>query len=81
LEKGKSGERYILGGENITYNDIVDIVQGQLGKKNFRIYMPIGLMKGLSSFELLRAKISNHEPWMVPKWVAKYLYDNALDLP
>jgi farnesol dehydrogenase len=79
LEKGRSGERYILAGDNLTYNDVEKIVLGQLGKKNIRIYMPIGLMKGLSSFELLRAKISNHDPWIIPKWISKYLYDCALD--
>jgi nucleoside-diphosphate-sugar epimerase len=79
LEKGKSGERYILGGENITYNDMVDIVTQQLQKKRYRIHMPLSIMKGLSAVELLRARISNHEPWIIPKWVSKYLYDCALD--
>jgi nucleoside-diphosphate-sugar epimerase len=79
LEKGRSGERYILGGENISFNDVVATLEETTGKRKIKIYMPLSLMKGLSSFELLRAKISNYEPWIVPKWVSKYLYDCALD--
>jgi nucleoside-diphosphate-sugar epimerase len=79
LEKGVSGERYILGGENITYRDIVGIVEDEIEAKRYKIYMPLSIMKGLSAIELLRAKVSSHEPWIIPKWISKYLYDCVLD--
>jgi dihydroflavonol-4-reductase len=40
FEKGRSGERYILGGENLTYREIFSIIAGLLGRRAPRFRLP-----------------------------------------
>jgi dihydroflavonol-4-reductase len=44
-ERGKSGERYILGGENLTYREIADIVAAMVSRAGPRRTIP-GWMLG-----------------------------------
>lgn len=48
LDKGRSGERYILGGENVTIRQLAELCQQILGKKKWTVTMPNGLIKGLT---------------------------------
>ncbi len=72
MEKGKPGERYVLGGENISYNQLFDLVRQASGvnKKLFKIPLifmlaAAGLMKGLS-------RLSGRPPLIVPNLVRKF---------
>jgi dihydroflavonol-4-reductase len=38
FEKGVPGEKYILGGENLTYKEIFGTIADVLGKKNYKIW-------------------------------------------
>ena len=42
LERGRSGERYILGGENLSLKDILAAVAGIVGRRPPRISLPHG---------------------------------------
>ncbi|HTX23729.1 MAG TPA: hopanoid-associated sugar epimerase [Steroidobacteraceae bacterium] len=44
LERGRSGERYILGGENLPLRDILACVAGLVGRNAPRIRLPHGLV-------------------------------------
>jgi dihydroflavonol-4-reductase len=44
-KKGKSGERYILGGDNITYSELFAIIASELGRKPPRFTIPDALVK------------------------------------
>ena len=55
LERGKTGEKYILGGENLRLQELLTLVCEVAGKKPPRIQLPIGavwpvawLMEGVS---------------------------------
>lgn len=37
MEKGKPGERYILGGENMTYRELSELINEMIGKKRLMI--------------------------------------------
>ena len=70
--KGRPGERYVLGGENISYNQLFEFVREASGvqKKLFKIPLWImlaaaGVMKGIS-------KISGCPPLIVPQLVRKF---------
>lgn len=70
--KGRPGERYVLGGENISYNQLFEFVREASGvrKKLFKIPLWImlaaaGVMKGFS-------KISGLPPLIVPNLVRKF---------
>jgi len=77
MEKGRSGERYILGGENISYEHLVKTILKVCNKKVKILTIPEAVIKLYSHWELFRAKISDYEPWIVPKWVEKYKYNAA----
>lgn len=48
LEKGKTGERYILGGENLDFGAMIVRVNTILGRPSPKKYVPVGLMGALS---------------------------------
>ena len=75
MEKGKSGERYVLGGENISYNQLFQITTEASGVKRrlFRIPLSVMLaaatgMKGISS-------ITGKPPLIVPNLVRKFSHN------
>ncbi|MFZ9594963.1 MAG: NAD-dependent epimerase/dehydratase family protein [Bdellovibrionia bacterium] len=45
LEKGRVGERYILGGENLTLKEFATLVRKIAGKNNWVIHVPRGLLR------------------------------------
>jgi dihydroflavonol-4-reductase len=47
LDKGRSGERYILGGDNLTVEETVRLALEIAGKKSPVMVLPNGLVKGL----------------------------------
>lgn len=44
IQKGRTGERYLLGGENLTYGELIIRVNHILGRKSPRHYMPKKMM-------------------------------------
>jgi len=70
--KGKPGERYVLGGENISYMQFFDFVREASGVRKRLYKIPLwimlataGVMKGIS-------KISGRPPLIVPRLVRKF---------
>lgn len=50
MEKGRTGERYIIGGENITYKQLVDTISKVTGAPKVLLPLPFWLGKMLKSF-------------------------------
>jgi dihydroflavonol-4-reductase len=48
LEKGRRGERYILGGENLTFTDLISRIALVAGVRQPRITLPGGLLRRLA---------------------------------
>lgn len=71
MEKGKSGERYVLGGENITYNVLFSKIAELTGKKYFMVHIPLSFVIMVSGIMLLIAKVSGRPPLLVPGVVRK----------
>ena len=72
MENGKSGERYVLGGTNMTYNQFFNELAEPTGKRNFMIHLPVSLMKMISQMMLFMARVSGRPPLITPALVAKY---------
>lgn len=79
MEKGRSGERYILGGDNISFNELIAAIQKHSGIYRKLTHVPFIFLNILSYGMLLNAKITGKYPMITPDWVAKYKYDWALD--
>ncbi|RZT95768.1 farnesol dehydrogenase [Ancylomarina subtilis] len=75
LEKGRSGERYILGGQNISYNSFFEQLAGLTGRKLRMIKLSLSLMLGTSYLFLLRTKILGTPPLITPNWVERFLHN------
>lgn len=72
MEKGIPGERYILGGTNITYNDFFRELGNLSGKKYRMIHIPLIMMRIISILMLLSAKFYGNDPLITPSLVKKF---------
>lgn len=79
MTKGRSGERYILGGANATFNELIAAVKKYSGIERKLRHIPFPVLKILSYLMLFNARITGKYPMMTPDWVDKYKYDWALD--
>jgi farnesol dehydrogenase len=77
MEKGRIGEKYILGGENITLNALAEEVIHLLHQKRRLVHLPLPLLKGLSWIEMGLSKIQGREPRISPRSISIYRYDWA----
>ena len=72
MDKGVPGERYVLGGENISYNQLFEITR-EIGKVNFRLFhLPLWLMLVAAWLMGLWTRISGMAPLILPGLVRKF---------
>lgn len=63
LEKGRVGERYILGGENLTLKQILDKMAAMTGLKSPKMKVPHGVAMGFAYFdEIVTGRMLGREP-------------------
>jgi nucleoside-diphosphate-sugar epimerase len=70
---GRSGERYILGGENNSFRSLFDTIGDKAGKRRILVNLPAGLMKGIVKGFMFLSDISGSPPAITMDWVDKYL--------
>ena len=59
-ERGLTGERYILGGEDMTLREILALVASLVGRKPPRVRLPYGLVLPIAYFAEGFARLSGH---------------------
>ena len=64
FDKGKIGERYILGGENLTLSAFLAIIARLTGRKAPTISLPIDLLMPLAYGAELYARVTGKEPFV-----------------
>lgn len=74
MERGRSGERYILGGENVSFNEFFDLLKRVSGKDYFMAKVPLPLML-LYALKEEAGTLFGREPIITRKWVLKYNYN------
>ena len=72
MEKGIPGERYILGGENISYNQFFSFVQGESGVRKKLFKIPLWTMLTAAGIMLGISKITGKAPLIVPNLTRKF---------
>ncbi|MBF8294914.1 MAG: Epimerase protein [Bacteroidetes bacterium] len=75
MEKGRIGERYILGGENASLKQIFEMVDEVSGKKHFQMNLPPRIAYLYSGFEKKKAEWLAIYPQITPGWVETFLQD------
>lgn len=72
MERGKPGERYILGGENLTYRQLFQMVR-ETSNMRKRLYpVPLWLMLTVSAVMKSFSRITGHPPLILPELVRKF---------
>jgi nucleoside-diphosphate-sugar epimerase len=69
LEMGVPGEKYILGGTNVTYNEFFDAIGEVNGKKYRLLHLPLPVISFFAAFELFCAENFRKPPLITPLWV------------
>ncbi len=77
MEKGKVGERYILGGENASLKRIFEFVDEVSGKKHIQVSLPPAIAMAYGGFERIKAEWLGLYPRITPGWVDTFLQEWA----
>jgi nucleoside-diphosphate-sugar epimerase len=77
MEKGRVGERYILGGENISLKGLLDMVDEETGQRHRPINLSPRLALVYSALEQKKAEWFGLYPQVTPGWVRTFLQDWA----
>jgi nucleoside-diphosphate-sugar epimerase len=75
MEKGNVGERYILGGENVSLKQVYRTVDEVSGKRHFQMSLPPSLAMVYAKEEKLKAEWLGLYPQITPGWVETFLQD------
>lgn len=77
LERGRSGERYILGGQNLTIRELAALTLELAGRRARILGLPRGLIRGISRVALTLRIPLPYEPRVVPYASRYWFVDNA----
>jgi farnesol dehydrogenase len=75
MEKGRIDEKYILGGDNVSYNEFFNVIDEVSGKKYFQFKIPTQVALLFGQVERLRGKLFNSYPLITPDWVKTFALD------
>ncbi len=77
MEKGRVGERYILGGENSSLSRLLRLVDELTGRRHVQIGLPRPVAMSYAGLEKLKAEWFGLYPRITPGWVETFLEDWA----
>jgi len=77
MEKGRLGEKYILGGENLSLKDFLHLVDRASGKRHFQITIRRPAALTYAWLQKKRAERFGIYPQITPEWVRVFLTDWA----
>jgi farnesol dehydrogenase len=79
LEKGRAGERFVLGGENATLAEVFALVQEIAGVPPPRLRIPYGVACVLGRLQWLWAELTGHRPQLTHGEVGVFREEWACD--
>lgn len=77
MQRGRSGEKYLLGGENLSLKQLLQLVDQVSGRKHFQITVRRPAAMIYATFQKLRADWFGVYPQITPDWVRVFLADWA----
>jgi len=78
MEHGRSGEGYLLGGENVSYTGFFNTISDIIHRNFVMIRIPKGMAMIAASAMLLFARITGISPLITPGWVRKYFHNSSI---
>ena len=73
LEKGRNGERYILGGENYSFNAFFELLAQITGRRHTMFRLPVPVMMTFAKLQQFLADHLKRQPLITPPFVQKYV--------
>ena len=77
MEFGRLGENYILGGENVSFNEFFELLSSVAKRRYRMLHLPGCLAMALSRLEEFRSRHFRHYPLITPGWARTFLADWA----
>jgi nucleoside-diphosphate-sugar epimerase len=77
MKNGKPGRKYILGGENLSFNKFFEILAELSHCHRRLIHVPAAVALAFSAIEETRGRLTCHYPLITPGWVRTFLCDWA----
>jgi nucleoside-diphosphate-sugar epimerase len=77
MQHGRAGEKYLLGGENLSLKQFLQIVDRVTGRRHFQITIRRPAAMIYAGFQQLRANWFGVYPQITPAWVRVFLTDWA----
>jgi farnesol dehydrogenase len=77
MKHGRSGERYILGGENADFDTFFAKLRALTNQRYLLVKVPLPIMMAFAWTEEVKANALGIEPMITRKWLKKYSYDIA----
>lgn len=78
IAKGKSGERYIIGGDNLDFNTYFEVAKKHTNAQQKMMHLPVWVIMTASRVMKFLATFGV-KPAITPSWVKRYMYDWVLD--
>lgn len=78
MDHGKPGESYILGGENLSFNDLFQIM-GAVTQKDYTLFhLPYPLLWTVTSLMVVVSRFLHKKVIISPGWVHRYLHHRRM---
>jgi len=79
MESGGRGERYIFGGVNASFNELISLIRKHSGVDKKLFNLPFPLMRAVAHGMKAWSDLTGSAPMITPDWVRKYDYHWELD--
>jgi len=79
MEGGRSGERYLLGGENVSLNGLFDLVRSISGCRHSLFHIPEAMVLAFAQLEEILGRTLNIYPLVTRSWVKTFMRDWECD--
>lgn len=73
MDQGRSGENYLLGGEDATYKELFELIGELTGRRRKLIPIPLSILLGASWCMVKVARLTGTKPLITPDWTKKLL--------
>jgi farnesol dehydrogenase len=77
-KSGRSGERYLLGGENLTFSDLFRIIGEAVGHRRKVFKLPLVFLKLIVKLLMAISKITGTPPLITMDWLDKYMNNSII---
>jgi farnesol dehydrogenase len=71
--RGRPGQRYALGGDNLTFDQFFETLTEVTGKRSWLIHLPVRIMITAAKIMEWQAPVTGISPLITASWVKKYL--------